>query len=171
MIKNRSKKRMISNLILLVLEKSIDGYVRLEDFAYNTHHYAYGSGWEYPLKKSELARVLKTLRGKGLIELTGDKELIYRLTDPGRDKALWVKMKILDEKWDGKWRVVIWDIPEQRKRVRDLLRYKLKTLGFEKLQKSVWVSKINCTKVLKEFIKKVGIEKWVLVLESDNIEN
>lgn len=161
------KKKTITNLILLTLEKAVDGCVRMEDFT--THSYIYARGYERNLKKSSLSQALKRLRENGFVELIDDKQLIYRLTDPGRDRALWEKMKTHNEKWDGKWRVVIWDVPEKRRVARDLLRYKLKQLGFECFQKSVWASKINCTEQLRDFIKKVGIEDWVMVLESDNI--
>ena len=161
------KKKVITNAILLALEKAVDGYIRFEDFTYKTYRYQFG---DYPeLKKSELALALKRLRKNGFVELIDDKEMIFRLTDSGKDKALWLNMKNSDEKWDGKWRFVIWDIPEKRRIVRDLLRYKLKQLGFQRFQKSVWGCKKNCTKELRNFIKKTGIKDWVMVIESDNI--
>ena len=46
-----NKKKSLSNFILLMLEKTADGYIRTEDFLYNSGYYAYGNGWEYPLKK------------------------------------------------------------------------------------------------------------------------
>ena len=162
-----NKKKSLSKIALLVLEKAVDGYVRLEDFANNPGFYAYGH--ERNLNKSALAKALKRLREEGLVDLISDKELALRLTDKGRSKALWIKMRLEDEKWDGKWRLVIWDIPEKRKKVRDLLRYQLKQLGFEKVQNSVWASKKNCTLILNEYIKKVGIEDWVKVMESSNV--
>ncbi len=78
------------------------------------------------------------------------------------------KIKLEDQKWDAKWRLVIFDIPEKRRAVRDLLRSKLKQWDFMHLQQSVWASKKDCTKVLRDFIKHVGIEDWVMVVESDN---
>jgi len=161
-----SKRKTLTNLILLILEKSVDGYLRFEDFAQYHYRYKYGVP---EVKKSDLARVFKRLREQGLIELISDKELIFRLTDQGKDKALWEKMKNSEEKWDGRWRIVIWDIPEKRRLARDLLRFKLKQLGFIQWQKSVWATKINCTKLLRDFIKQIGVEDWVMVLESDNI--
>ena len=76
---------------------------------------------------------------------------------------------IKPKKWDGKWRLVVWDIPEKRRQARDLLRFKLKQLGFKQWQQSIWASKMNCTELLRSFIKQVGIEDWVMVIESDNI--
>lgn len=159
-----SFKKSLTNLVLLILEKSVDGYVAFEDFAYNPLLVG------RDLKKSELSIALKRLRENGLIELISDKKLAFRLTDTGIDKARWAKMRLIDQKWDGKWRIVIWDIPEKRRMARDLLRYKLKWLGFKQLQKSIWITKKNCTQVLRDFIKQIGIKDWVRVIETDNLD-
>lgn len=161
-----TKHKTIANLVLYALEKSVDGYVRFENFTY--HHYRYKYG--YPeLKKASLAKALKRLREGGFIELISDEELIFRLTDKGKDRALWEKVKNSNRKWDGKWRIVVWDVPEKRRQARDLLRYKLKQLGFTQWQKSIWATKVDCAKALRDFIRKVGIEDWVMVIESNNI--
>lgn len=160
-------KKSLTNKILLALEKTVDGYVRFEDFTYNSWFYA--RGIERNLKKAELAQALKRLRERGLVELISDKELAIRLTDKGKDRALWVRVRTEDESWDGKWRLVCWDIPEKRRAARNLLRHKLKQLGFQCFQKSVWGCKKNCTKPLRDFIRQVGIEDWVMVIESDDI--
>lgn len=157
-----SKRKFLTDLSLLILEKSIDGFVDMDDFLRHPL-------WERPFKRSLVSRGLKRLREQGFVEFIDDNELAIRLTDSGRDRALWKKMMIGDEKWDGKWRLVLWDVPEKRRAARDLLRYKLKQLGFKQWQKSVWASKVNCTKLLRDFIRKTGIEDWVMVVESDNV--
>lgn len=162
-------RKGLSSLILLTLEKTVDGYVRFDDFINNPGLYAYHGGWDYPLNKAAFAKALKRLRENGLVDFLDEKELIMRLTDQGKSQALWAKLKFDKEKWDGKWRLVIWDIPEKRRAARDLLRAKLKELGFKHWQKSVWATKKNCTKLLRDFIKRVGIEDWVMVIESDNV--
>lgn len=156
----------MTNLVLLALEKSIDGYCRVEDFAY--HHYRYHYGIP-ELKKASLAQALKRLREGGLIELVSDEKLAFRLTNKGREKAVLASFLQEDEKWDGKWRLIIFDVPEKRRSARDVLRRKLKDWGFVYFQQSVWGTKKNCAKALRDFIKSVGIEDWVMVVESDNI--
>ncbi|MBI2086384.1 hypothetical protein HYT74_03520 [Candidatus Daviesbacteria bacterium] len=158
-------KKSLTNFILLALEKSVDGYVRFEDFAY--HHYRYHYGIP-ELKKAALSQALKRLREKGLIELVSDEKLAYRLTNAGKNKAVWEAIAMDDLPWDGRWRVVVFDIPEDRRQARNILRASLKKWGFAPWQQSVWATKKNCTKPLREFIKNVGIEDWVIVLESDN---
>lgn len=160
------RKKNLTNLILLVLEKTVDGYVRFENFTYHPYRYHYG----YPdLKKSELAQGLKRLRERGLIDFVDDDKLAYRLTDRGKQKAVWESIRMDNKKWDGIWRMVIFDIPEKRRQARNLLRRSLKNWGFTPWQQSVWVTKKNCTETLRNFIKSMGIEDWVLVVESSNI--
>lgn len=162
------RKKSLGNLILLILEKTVDGTVGFNDFL--NHPGPNGMGWDYPVGKPLLSKTLKRLRENGLIDFIDDKTLTMRLTDQGREKALLAKMLLEDEKWDGKWRIVFFDIPEKRRLARDLLRLKLKAWGFVLWQKSVWVTKKNCTKLLRDFIKQVGIKDWVMVIESDNVD-
>ena|SRR3989344_9604462 len=159
------KKFSIADLILISLEKTIDGYLKIEDFLYNPHLYRYG----YPreIKKPSLLKTIKRLRDKGLVDFINEEKLMLKLTETGKDKALMIKVKTFNEAdWDGKWRLVSFDIPETKRTVRDLLRNRLKEWGFTRMQNSVWRSKVDCALQIKIFIKELGIERWVKVLES-----
>lgn len=162
-----SSKNNTTNSLLLALEKSIDGYIRLEDFTFNSHVYA--KGYDRPLKKNSLAQAIRRLRLRGIIEteiIEGD--LIIKLLQSS--KSLLIDEAIRSDKsWDGKWRVVAFDIPETHRKARDILRRKLKNWQFEQWQKSVWVSKRNVTKPLRDFINDLRVEKWVRIFEADNV--
>lgn len=163
------KRESIGKIILFALEKSVDGYVRFENFAY--HHYRYHYGIP-ELKKASLAQALKRLREKGYIEkIPGSKDeskIIFKLTNIGKEFLLLSKSE--DEvEWDGKWRIVVFDVPEKNRTVRDILRSRLKLWGFTPWQQSVWASKKNLTNKLRSLIQELKIEDWVLVIESDNI--
>lgn len=162
-------KKSLTNFILLVLEKAVDGYVRYDDLIHHSYSYAWGSGWDKSLKKSSVSQALKRLRERGLIDFMSDEKLTYRLTDRGKQKAVWESIRFDDKKWDGRWRIVVFDVPEKRRQARDLLRGHLKSWGFTPWQQSVWVTKKDCTKQLRGYIKSMGIEDWVIVLESDNV--
>ncbi len=159
----RVYKKSLTNAILLVLEKSVDGYIKWEDFTYRSYKQLYG----YPnLKRSSLSQALKRLRESGLIEkVKVSNDLVFKLTDAGRELI----SSDDDGKWDGKWRIVIFDIPEQKRIVRNLFRRNLKKWGFKHLQKSVWISKRNIYDKLNSYIKDLGIENWVIVIESDKL--
>lgn len=156
----RVYKESLTKAILLILEKSIDGYVRLEDFAY--HHYRYHYGVP-ELKKSSLSQALKRLREGRLIEqIKLKKDIVIKLTDEGRGL---INDEFDESKWDGKFRIVAFDIPEQKRIIRNLFRRNLKKWGFKHLQKSVWISKKDVFDKLEFYIKDVGIEEWVMVME------
>jgi DNA-binding transcriptional regulator PaaX len=48
------------------------------------------------------------------------------------------------KRWDGKWRIVIFDIPNKRQKARDAFRQKIKSLGFYPLQESVFAFPYHC---------------------------
>ncbi len=74
-------------------------------------------------------------------------------------------------KWDGKWRIVIFDIPEKYKSKRDALRSKLKTLGFYPIQISSWAYPYPCAEEV-EFIRSINeIRTYVSYLETSFLEN
>ena len=86
------------------------------------------------------------------------KQLYISLSKEG--KALAGKYQIDDlniakpKRWDQKWRVLIFDIPDKHKVKREALRGKLKELNLYQLQKSVWVCPYNFEKeveVLRNF--------------------
>lgn len=51
-------------------------------------------------------------------------------------------------RWDKRWRVIIFDIPERSRATRDRLRILLRSLGFVQLQGSVWVYPHDCEEVM-----------------------
>ena len=72
----------------------------------------------------------------------------YQITEKGRSRLekvrLWKAIK--NQEWDGWWRLVIFDISENKKKFREALRWKLNKFGFYPLQKSVFVFPYDCKK-------------------------
>lgn len=74
-------------------------------------------------------------------------------------------------KWDGKWRVVIFDIPNAQRLQRNAFRRKLKSLGFYSLQKSVWLHAFDCRKEIEILRNFFGInQKQIQVLVVEEVE-
>ena len=48
------------------------------------------------------------------------------------------------QKWDERWRVVVFDVWENARAKRDSLRYEIKNFGFIQLQRSVWIYPFEC---------------------------
>ena len=96
------------------------------------------------------------------------------LTEKGKMKALtyhFQKMKIERKNWDGKWRVVIFDIPERIRERRDALREKLKHLGFYELQKSVFVFPYECRDEIEFVIEVFNLRKYARFGVLESIDN
>lgn len=113
------------------------------------------------------------LKKEGCIEIEKrGKQFYVSLTKKGKVKAGWLQIDSLEIKrpkeWDGKWRLVIFDISQLKKFFRELFRGKLKQLGFYQLQKSVWVHAFDCRdeiEVLKEFFGLTEKEVRLVVCE------
>ena len=164
-----TKGKKVTNLILLALEKAVDGYVRFEDFTYHHYRYMYGCT---ELKKASLSKALQRLREEGSIELVDDEKLIYRLTDRGREKAVLAELQSLGGQWDGKWRVLIFDIPEKRKKAaREALRSKLIDLNFFQLQKSVWIHPYPCENEIQLTAEIFGVTRFINIIIANKILN
>lgn len=161
------KKNSTSYFLLLALEKSIELEVNLVDFAYNNHKLL--SGIPRKMNYGDFYQSIKTLRKNGYIESNKETgRIILKLTDVGKEQAILQKI-LTTQKWDGKWRIVIFDIPENKRKFRDILRSKLREWEFVPWQKSVWVSKKSVEAPLKDFIKEVGLSQWVKVLIADDL--
>ena len=130
---------------------------------------------KYPRKK--VSDTFYRLRQKGLIDIkTVNNQIYISLTDKGKKKAGIYqidKLKITRPKrWDGKWRIILFDIPEKKKISREALRGKLKELGFFMFQKSAWIYPFECRaeiELLRDFFGLSNNEMRIII--SENIED
>ncbi len=100
-------------------------------------------------KKKNLSSAFYRLKKEGCLVIEKKNHRTYiRLTEKGRKKAGWLQIDSLKikkpKKWDGKWRLVFFDISQLKTLMRNLFREKLKELGFRPFQKSVWVCPYKC---------------------------
>jgi hypothetical protein len=101
----------------------------------------------YNLKSQKLIKTKKKKNGKIQIILTdrGKKRV--------RDFALsQIKLEI-PATWDGRWRMIMFDIPEFNRKGRDLIRHQLYKLGFIRIQKSVYIYPYPCQDLI-EYLRK-----------------
>lgn len=97
-----------------------------------------------------------------------------RLTQKGQKYAALLGEGKLKPKipkyWDKKWRLLVFDIPEQRRKQRDQIRATLIDLGFYRLQDSVWVYPYDCEDLITLFKVDLKIGKNLLYIVADAIE-
>ena len=99
----------------------------------------------------------------------------FYLTPWGREKIIKLVVKKKKDKkyrWDGRWRGIIFDIPELNRRDRSFLRKELHWMGFKELQKSVWVVPYNIEEELRALLKlwKLNFHGDIRLLKIDKIE-
>jgi len=105
--------------------------------------YKKGAKFNYQAKSA-----LGRLAAKGLVTFDEEDGKRYaRITEKG-ERMLQIEAEktatMKRRKWDRRWRVVIFDVPERRKGVRDRLRRFMDECGFVRLQDSVWIYPYDC---------------------------
>ncbi len=128
-----------------------------------------------PAERYALARSLKNLADTGLIERLESPQGQYaRLTQKGRQKlaslSLDSKTALANPAWDGKWRIVLLDLPESRKAERDALRYLLKKAGFVLLKNSAWVSPFPFEFLFANIKRDYGLTSEVMIIVTDTLD-
>lgn len=125
--------------------------------------------------RQRLYESVSRLKHKGLVEFRFEKGIKrLRLTKKGEQKAnsIWqggFQIK-KPRRWDGKWRLVIFDIPERRRPIRDKIRSLVSNLGFLHLQDSVWVYPYDCEELITLLKTDLKIGRAVLYVIADAIE-
>jgi len=105
-----------------------------------------------------------------------DGKQYARITDSGQKVLEFEqeKAKLSNTKkrrWNGRWRVVIFDIPERRRRTRDRLRNLMQETGFVRLQDSVWVFPYDCEDFISLVKAELKIGSAILYMVVEQIEN
>ncbi|MDP2648534.1 MAG: hypothetical protein U1D26_00645 [Patescibacteria group bacterium] len=107
---------------------------------------------------------MKWERGKLRLTPKGEREL----------KSLEWKQYMREPKkprrWDKKWRVLIFDIPEKKRALRNRIRSTLRAFGFTQLQGSVWVYPYDCEDLITLFKADLHIGKNLLYMVVDALE-
>ena len=104
-----------------------------------------------------------------------DGEEVIEITEKGRKRLLKYEfddMKIKKpKKWDKLWRIVIFDIPEKRKKVRNAINYKLKDLGFYPIQKSTFIFPYECRNEIDFVAEHFFARKYINYIVAKEIDN
>lgn len=175
--KGRIGRGQIANVILACI--SVAGILTIAALAPNAIQALsmFGiSGKRYRVS-SYIRSTANKLQKEGLIEFKRDGENIFmQLTKKGEEKL--EKYQTLEphpnerpEKWDGKWRLVVFDIKESTRNSRDQLRHWLTDIGFVRIQNSVWVYPYDREEFI--FLLKTDFElgRSVLFATVEKLEN
>ncbi len=123
-------------------------------------------------RRHNFSRVVGRQLKTGDIEKVVKGDQVYlRLTSAGREKVTrdFPMFSLAQKPWDRRWRLVIFDIAELNKSVRNSLRNKLKELGFGMLQESVWITPHDVSIDVREFLESYDLGDVVFVLEVSEV--
>lgn len=122
-----------------------------------------------------LRRNLRRLYGQKIVEVVDqDGEQVIKLTQKGHTKYLRFKLEELSLKgrsWDGKWRLVIYDISKLKRSAQENFRRVLKQINFFPLQKSVYLTPYKCAEEIEYLREFFNLSEEVLLLEVNKLEN
>lgn len=126
-----------------------------------------------PSADGAVARTRRQLIAAGF--LARNENGLLRLTQKGSARLARLEARELVHKkprrWDGRWRVLIFDVPEHRRSLRNKLRRTLLSVGFLRLQDSVWIYPYDCEDFILLLKADFRIGKDVLYMVVDELES
>lgn len=115
--------------------------------------------------KKEIYNTVYRLVGQELVDISGSgKEKLFTLSGDGK-KAVSKHSPVKD----GVWKIIIFDVPESKRFIRNFIRAKLKNLGFKKWQNSIWVSPYALDKDLEAELMELGEKVFIRLIKSTDI--
>ena len=119
------------------------------------------------INKQSFNNNLYRLKKRGLVEFDSNKNIIFNKNSL-KQNTLFSRIK---EKPVGNIKVmVLFDIPEGKRKTRNWLRQQLKMWDFKILQQSVWLGKGPLPKEFTDRLHLLGIYECVKVLKVQNIK-
>jgi len=129
--------------------------------------------YERKKAKRQFSQFINYLKKKGYIKIKNlEQKQGVILTKKGREKVLKVKVRIQNKKKrpDGKWQMIIFDIPEKKRHLRNLLREYLYSLGYRMLQQSVWVCPYDILKETETILREYSLDPYVKLFLIEEVE-
>jgi CRISPR-associated endonuclease Cas2 len=119
-------------------------------------------------------KVLTRLQERGWVKVFGKKkkkDLFPELTKQGVLEALFVKAQMPGFRAkDGKWRMVLFDIPEDARSQRNRLRRLLYKNCFRSVQKSVFISPYELNADAIQYLRLSGLDKYIRIFRIDKAD-
>lgn len=122
-------------------------------------------------QKFQFNRDLKRLEERGEVHISNEG---IKITNKGKRRVLKYQLEDIEIKkplkWDKKWRLVIFDIPDHQRKKSDFLRQKLYELGFIQYQKSIFIHPYPCQDEIDYIRELFEISPYVKLISAVKIE-
>ena len=122
-----------------------------------------------------ISRALKNLVNENCAEIyKSEKQNYAKITAKGKNKLnsllLENRTTLVNTSWDGFWRIILLDLPENRKGERESLRYLLKKAGFVCLKNSAWISPFPFEHLFTNIKKDLGLTTEMMIIVTEHID-
>lgn len=159
------------------LEREILGELSAGDLLYghllsvHSTKEMYRTARERAANRARRKRAIMQLEQKGLVRQIGTSVSVTRLGTAAAEQVVLSTRGLLETStWDGKWRIVTFDIPETHAPLRRRVRLVLKRAGFVQLQQSVWVFPHECAELSQLIKDESGLAPYILYGVLERIE-
>jgi DNA-binding transcriptional regulator PaaX len=110
----------------------------------------------------------------GYVKKRGGTGEAFLLTEKGRERAMRYaieQMRIASQKtWDKKWRLIMFDVPEEKMQERRAINFALKRLGCAQYQKSIFITPFPCEKEIDFVGECFGIRDHIRIVVAGEVE-
>jgi len=172
--KKKKRNKDMKNAVLATV--AVAGVIAVAAIAPNAIQLLKTTGMTERLRHRSMS-ALGRLKAKGEVEfLEMDGKKYARLTARGEKTLAYAqeKLRLQDKKprrWDRRYRLIIFDIPEKRRKTREHLRLVMRDIGFLRIQDSAWVFPYDCEEFVALLKADLHIGKDVLYAVIEEIEN
>ncbi|MBI2327332.1 hypothetical protein HYU92_03330 [Candidatus Curtissbacteria bacterium] len=122
-----------------------------------------------------LRQLIKRMQESKYVEIVEEKDVpVVKITERGKIKLLKYnieEMKLDENHWDGKWRLIIYDVSSKKKLQSELFRKAIRKLNLLKLQKSVYLTPFKCENEIEYLRQMFGVGRETLILKVGQLEN
>lgn len=123
-----------------------------------------------------LKRTIRRLQKAKLVEIHSQNgEDVIILSKNGQRKILKYSLDTLSidkpKTWDRQWRLILYDVSDKRKGLRDIFRETLRALGFYQLQESVWIYPYPCENQISFLREYYGVGDEVIYVIAKKLED
>lgn len=159
---------LLATGIVLGLSRSPKGYFRILESTVKE--------WD-EINRQELYRAIRDLYQTKLVSMKENKDGTETavITRNGREISLTFQVEKISiksmKKWDGKWRIVLFDIPEKYRKGRDAIRIALKRMGFCEYQKSVFIHPFECQNEVDFVVEYFQLRPWVRIVVAESLDD
>lgn len=128
-----------------------------------------------PVRLSSPERILAELKRQGLVDVSNDANHWHFTLSPAGIHRL--QQVIIDEVtiprpavWDGKWRLVAFDVPTSQSKQRKYFTAHLQRMDFHMLQKSMWVHPFPCFEQIEQVAGHYNLLRYCTLVEINRLD-